>query len=115
MAQFIYLIRSEGADFSKYSAGELQDLLKKYQAWTQKLKTEGRFLAGEKLNRDRGKSLKAKAGGIVVDGPYAESKEAIGGFYIIEAKDIDEAVEVGKDCPSLTYGGSVEVREVEQM
>ena len=115
MAQFIYLIRSEGADFSKYSASEFQDLLKKYQAWTQKLKTEGRFLAGEKLSKDRGKSLKAKAGGIVVDGPYAESKEAIGGFYIIEAKDINEAVEVGKDCPSLTYGGSVEVREVEQM
>jgi hypothetical protein len=115
MAQFIFLIRSEGADFSKYSAGDFQELLKKYQAWTQKLKTEGRFLAGEKLSNDRGKSLKAKAGKIIVDGPYADSKEAIGGFYIIEASDINEAVEIGKGCPSLTYGGSVEIREVDQM
>jgi hypothetical protein len=115
MAQFIFLIRSEGADFSKYSAGDFQDLLKKYQAWTQKLKTEGRFLAGEKLGNDRGKSLKSKGGQIIVDGPYVDTKEAIGGFYIVEAKDIDEAVEVGKGCPSLTYGGSVEIREVDQV
>jgi hypothetical protein len=115
MAQFIYLIRAEGADFSKYSAGDLQDLLKKYQAWTQKLKTEGRFLAGEKLTNDRGKSLKSKGSQIIIDGPYADTKEAIGGFYLIEAKDINEAVELGKGCPALTYGGSVEIREVDQM
>ncbi|MBV8139707.1 MAG: hypothetical protein JO121_29355 [Deltaproteobacteria bacterium] len=54
-------------------------------------------------------------GKIIVDGPYADSKEAIGGFYIIEASDINEAVEIGKGCPSLTYGGSVEIREVDQM
>ncbi|HYY28732.1 MAG TPA: YciI family protein [Chthoniobacterales bacterium] len=115
MAQFMFFIRSEGADFSKYSAGDFQDLLKRYQAWTEKLKTEGRFLAGEKLSNDRGKSLKSKGGQIIVDGPYADTKEAIGGFYIIEAKDLNEAVEIGKSCPSLTDGGSVEIREVDQM
>jgi hypothetical protein len=115
MAQFMYLIRSEGADFSKYSATDFQELLKKYHAWTQKMKTEGRFLAGEKLTNDLGKSLRTKQGEIVVDGPYADSKDAIGGYYIIEAKNLSEALEFGKGCPALSYGGSVEVREIEQM
>ncbi len=115
MAQFMYLIRSEGADFSKYSANDFQELLKEYQAWTQKIKTEGRFLAGEKLTNDLGKSLRTKQREIVVDGPYADSKDAIGGFYIIEAKNLNEALEIGKGCPALSYGGSLEVREIEQM
>ena len=111
----MYLIRSEGADFSKYSANDFQELMGKYQAWTQKIKTEGRFLAGEKLTNDLGKSLRIKQREIVVDGPYADSKDAIGGFYIIEAKNLDEALEVGKGCPALSSGGSLEVREIEQM
>jgi hypothetical protein len=115
MAQFMFFIRNEGADFSKYSASDFQALLKKYQAWTQKIKTEGHFLAGEKLANDLGKSLRVKQGQIVVDGPYADSKEAIGGFFMISARDLNEALEVGKGCPALSYGGSLEVREVEQM
>jgi hypothetical protein len=115
MAQFMYLIRNEGADFSKYSASDFQELLKKYQAWTEKIKTEGRFLAGEKLSKDLGKSLRVKQREIVVDGPYADSKDAIMGFYIVEAKNLSEALEVGKGCPALSYGGSLEVREIEQM
>jgi hypothetical protein len=115
MAQFMYLIRNEGADFSKYSANDFQELAKKYQAWTQKIKTEGRFLAGEKLSNDLGKSLRVKQREIVVDGPYADSKDAIMGFYIIEAKNLSEALEVGKGCPALSYGGSLEVREIDQM
>jgi hypothetical protein len=115
MAQFMYLIRNEGADFSKYSANDFQELMKKYQAWTEKIKTEGHFLAGEKLSKDLGKSLRIKQREIVVDGPYAESKEAIAGFYIIEAKNLSEALEIGKGCPALSYGGSLEVREIDQM
>ena len=99
MAQFMYLIRNEGADFSKYSANDFQELMKKYQAWTQKIKTEGQFLAGEKLTNDLGKSLRIKQREIVVDGPYADSKDAIGGFYIIEAKNQSEALELARDAP----------------
>ncbi len=46
------------------------------------------------------------------DGPFAETKEALGGFYIVEAKDLDEALELGKACPAVKYGGTVEVRPV---
>jgi hypothetical protein len=115
MSQFMYLIRREGADFSKFSANDFQQLLEKYQAWTQKLKTDGRFVAGEKLSNDLGKSLRGKGDEIIVDGAYADSKEAIAGFYIIEAKDLTEAVEIGRGCPSLNYGGSLEVRGIDAM
>jgi hypothetical protein len=48
----------------------------------------------------------------VTDGPYTEGKEVVGGFFIINAKDIDEAVELAKDCPDLGQGSKVQVRQV---
>jgi hypothetical protein len=49
----------------------------------------------------------------IQDGPYAEAKDVIGGFSIIEADDLDEAAELSKGCPILEVGGSVEVRPVQ--
>ena len=48
----------------------------------------------------------------VTDGPYTEGKEVVGGFFIVNAKDIDEAVELAKDCPDLEHGSKVQVRQV---
>jgi len=52
---------------------------------------------------------------IVTDGPYAEAKDLVGGFSLIEAKDLAQAVEISKGCPILEIGGSVEVRPVMQI
>jgi hypothetical protein len=52
---------------------------------------------------------------IVTDGPYAEAKDVVGGYSLIEAKDLAHAVEISKACPILEVGGSVEVRPVQQM
>jgi len=52
---------------------------------------------------------------IVTDGPYAEAKDLVGGFSLIEAKDIAQAVDLSKGCPILEVGGSVEVRPVMQI
>jgi hypothetical protein len=51
---------------------------------------------------------------IVTDGPYAEGKEIVGGFFVVLARDINEAVELAKDCPDYEFGGVVEVREVQK-
>jgi hypothetical protein len=51
----------------------------------------------------------------VTDGPYAESKELVGGFFIIRAADYDEACSLALSCPHLSYGGGVEVRQIQQM
>jgi hypothetical protein len=49
---------------------------------------------------------------VVADGPFAESKEAIGGYFLLQVKSLDEAVAIAKDCPGLAYGAVVEVRPV---
>ena len=59
-----------------------------------------------------GKIVSGKNGRIVADGPFAESKEAIGGYFLLQVDDLDEAVEIAKDCPVLEYGSTVEVRPI---
>ncbi len=51
----------------------------------------------------------------VVDGPFAETKEVIGGYFILEAKDYAEAAELSKSCPHLAFGGKIELRQIESM
>ena len=65
--------------------------------------------------QEEGKLVSGKSGRIVVDGPFAESKEAIGGYFYLQVGDIDEAVEIAKQCPGLEYGCRVEVRPVADM
>ena len=72
--------------------------------------------AAKKLANDTGKILRDKNGKVTVtDGPYAESKEIVGGIFIIAAKDYDEACTIARGCPHLKYYGRVEVREIEKM
>jgi hypothetical protein len=87
----------------------------KYMAWSAHLRATGRHRSGVKLMDEGGKSLKVRDGKVVVDGPYAEAKECIGGFYIIAAESYEEALEIARAVPTLSYGGSVEVREVDPM
>jgi hypothetical protein len=51
----------------------------------------------------------------VTDGPYSESKEVLGGYYMIEAASYDKAIEHARDCPQLEYNGTIEVRQVDMM
>ena len=51
----------------------------------------------------------------VTDGPYSETKEVLGGYYIIEAGSYDQAIELSRDCPQLEYGGTIEVRQVDMI
>jgi hypothetical protein len=107
MATYILLL-SKG-EFNAYSPEEMQNILEKYLAWSKQLRAEGRYKAGEELNRT-GRVLRWQ-NNRVVDGPFAETKEAVGGFYMIEAKDYDEAVEISRGCPHLEFQGEIEIRE----
>ena len=83
----------------------------KYGEWSQKL--AAKTIVAHKLNDVTGRTLR-KQSGRIVDGPYAETKEGLGGFYLVNAANYEEAVEMAKGCPQLDYeGGHVEVREVE--
>ncbi len=113
MKQFMILIREESTDFSKFSPKDFAEFMQQYEAWSRKMAESGQNAGGAKLNRDLGRTLRKKGSQIVVDGPYAEAKDAVGGFYIINANDMEEAIEIAKGCPSLSHGGAVEVRLVD--
>ena len=80
-------------------------------AWLDRLTAEGKAKVGKPLFPE-GKIVSQKKGRSVADGPFAESKEAIGGFFLLEVDSLKEATEIAKDFPGLNYGASVEVRPV---
>ena len=84
-----------------------------YNAYTAMLKERGAFIGGEALQPvTAATTVRVRDGQtLTTDGPFAETKEALGGFYLIEAKDLDEALEYAGQCPAAQYG-SVEVRPI---
>jgi hypothetical protein len=111
-----YMLLLGGADLDKRSGNaELaQTMLAQYQAWVQSLARGGRLVGSYKLYDQVGTRLRVR-GGEVVDGPFIETKEAIGGVFIIDAASLDEATALARDCPVLLLqNGYVEVRPVER-
>ena len=104
-----YMLLLKGGEYKGYSPEEMQKILEKYMAWSGKLRSEGRYKGGEELNKT-GRVLRWQ-GNQVVDGPYTETKEAVGGFYLIEAKDYDDAVSISRGCPHLEFRGEIEIHE----
>jgi len=88
---------------------EMRELLKEWYAWIDDLAAQGKHRPGVKLGYT-GKVL--RAGGIITDGPFVELKEELGGFIIVLADNLDEAVTLAHGCPGLKQNGSVEVREI---
>ena len=91
----------------------MQAIMGKWMAWIDKLKKDGKYLSGEPLF-PTGKVVKG-ADKKVTDGPYAEGKEIIGGYFIVNAANYDEAVALSKDYPDFDKGGSVHVRQIQKM
>ena len=115
MSQFLLLLHETPAELPDWSPEEMQKVIEEYQAWGQRLAEAGRFLSSEKLKDGTGRSLRKGDNGLVIDGPFSETKEVVGGFYLIEARDYDQAAELCRDCPHLAYGGRIEVREIEKL
>ena len=110
MEKFILLFRG---GLAAESSGRIQSHTQKWLDWVTKLKNEGRYVSGEPLNL--GGKFIAGEKKIVTDGPFTESKDIIGGFFIVTAANFDEAVEMAKDSPDFGYKGSVEVRQILKM
>jgi len=114
MPQYILLLHETPSDFSNVSAEEMQQVIGEYVAWRRKIEAEGKFAGGEKLKDEGGRHISMRNGKArVADGPYAEAKEVMGGYFVVNAANYDEAVETSKGCPHLKYGGWIEVREIE--
>lgn len=115
MSQFILLLREEDVNFSAYAPEDYQKLVAEFEKFNTKLLKAGKLIGSANLKKSTAKTLRLKEGQLAIDGPYCETKEAVAGIFLFHAKDMDEAVELAKDCPFLPIGGSAEVREVPQL
>jgi hypothetical protein len=106
-----FMLIFHGGDTSHLSPNEMQAEMGKWFAWIEKLSATNQYIAGEPL-LPGGKLVSGVGGTNVIDGPYTEGKEVVGGYFIIEAKDMDEAVTIAKDNPDHALGGSTQVRKV---
>jgi hypothetical protein len=93
------------------SPAQLEQVVTDWMAWFERLKEEGKCLGGHPLE-EKGKLVSGKQGRTIADGPFAESKEAIGGYFHLQVANENEAIEIAKQCPGLAYGAVVEVRSV---
>jgi hypothetical protein len=97
--------------YNRLSREELQKLIDQNKAWIERLTAQGKAKPGRALERS-GAFVSGKNGRFVTDGPFAESKEAIGGYLVLDVETIEEAVAIAQSSPGLAYGGSIEVRPV---
>ena len=111
MTDYLLLIR--GCSATTQSPEQLQKHLQKCRTWIENLTRDGIFKGGQPLD-DAGKSIRGKKA-VVTDGPYAESKDLVSGYIIIQATSLSKATEIAKGSPMLEYDGSVEVRELKDL
>jgi hypothetical protein len=106
-----YMLLFVGMDWHKgLSPEQTQKVSADWMAWFQRLNEQGKAVAGHPLGCE-GKSVSGKHR-TVTDGPFAEAKEAIGGYFLLDVATMDEAVAIAQQCPGLPYGAKVEVRPV---
>jgi hypothetical protein len=97
---------------------KMMEMTKRYMAWADGLRQKGTLAGGEKLAAGGVRHITVKDGKpVVTDGPYAEAKDVIGGYFVIEAKDAAEAEAIAKDCPHLAISAAnwVEIRPIDDM
>ena len=111
MSEYVFLYRGGSRDGSPT---EMQQLMQKWVSWLKGLAEKGHIKdQGQPLERT-GKLVTGKQK-TVTDGPFAEAKDVIGGYTLVEARDLDQAVELSKGCPIFERDGAVEVRPVMKM
>ena len=110
MSEFVYLYRN-GERMPAGSPQQMQQQMQKWVTWLKELTDKGHIKDPGHPLESTGKLVKGRPK-TVTDGPFAETKDIIGGYTLVEATDIGEAVELSSGCPILDVGGYVEVRPV---
>ena len=114
--QYLLLIYGSEAEAAKMSEAERPAMTKEYGEYTQGIVKSGHFRAGDALRPTRAATTVRVRDGktVTTDGPFAETKEQLGGYYLVEAKDLDEAIRLAARIPGARVG-SIEVRPVRPM
>ena len=111
--KYLCLIYSDESQWPKLPQAETETMLKEYGAFGESIKASGHWVAGHRLHPTSSAStVRIRNGKLsTTDGPFAETKEQLGGFYMIDAKDLNEAIQIGSRIPGAKHG-SIEVRPV---
>lgn len=117
MAQYMLLLHQAPGNMADLSREKMLEVVKRYSTWSASMREKGRMVGGEKLAAGGVRHIKVKDGKPVAsDGPYAEAKDVVGGYFTIEAKDLAEAEAIAKECPHLWNGTNwIELRPVDTM
>ena len=111
--QYICLIYSNEADEASATPEQMQQVMEEYNAFTKMVQDRGAMVAGEALHPTKmATTVRVRDGKIVTtDGPFAETKEQLGGYYVINAKNLVAAIEIGSKIPGAKVG-SIEIRPI---
>lgn len=110
MKEFLFIYRRDVNNIPKGSAEEMQAETKRWMDWIGGIAAQDKLANRGNRLEHAGKVLKSVD--LITDGPYAETKESIGGYSIVKADTIEEACDMAKGCPVFAFGGTVEVREI---
>jgi hypothetical protein len=114
--QYLLLIYSEEKKIASMSQNELGQMMNEFNAFTKSIKDSGNLRAGERLQpTSTATSVRVRDGKtLTTHGPFAETREQLGGYYVIEAKDLDEATAIAARIPGARHG-TIEVRPIHPM
>lgn len=118
MAQYMLLLHQVPNYDMDLSREKMLEMTKRYMSWAESLGAKGKLAGGEKLTAGGVRLVKSKDGKpVVTDGPYAELKDVVGGYFVIEARDQAEAEAIAKDCPHVAIAATnwIEIRPIESM
>lgn len=116
MPSYMLLLYEDPARYDDLSPADAQVVIEKYKEWGDGLREAGLLVDSHKLRDGEGRVLTRKGGETrVLDGPFSETKEVLGGYFSVRADDYDEAQRLAEGCPHLEYGGRIEVRQIEEL
>ena len=112
--QYLLLIYDEEKEINNRTESEMQAIIKDYSAFTAEISASGHLIGGNALKPvATATTVRVRAGDIMhTDGPFAETKEQLGGYYLVEAADLDEAIKIAARIPTAKLG-SIEVRPLQ--
>ena len=113
--KYLCLIYHEEKKFQAMTKSELDALMQDYFTFTREIRDSGHYVNGNELQPVRNATtVRVRDGKIsTTDGPFAETKEQLGGYYLIEARDLNEAIQIASRIPSARLG-SIEVRPIQE-
>lgn len=116
MAKYMLMLFDNPADYAGFSPQQFQEMVKEYGQWAGEMGKAGKLVGGNKLAEEGGKIVRGKSPKhTITDGPFAEAKEVLGGYFVINAADYNEAVEIAKTCPHARYGIATHIRRIDPM